>query len=199
MSPGSIPAHAGEPPLYPRPPPNKWVYPRPRGGTGRTPRWPPPRSGLSPPTRGNPNARTRATRRRRSIPAHAGEPTAADATSWATTVYPRPRGGTDDRRTSTPRRPGLSPPTRGNPIPRASPPRRRGSIPAHAGEPAERVEQKDSGTVYPRPRGGTLTRRRRMSHGDGLSPPTRGNLQRKRARDGPRRSIPAHAGEPPRR
>ena len=71
---GSIPAHAGEPPMGVVNPYNDKVYPRPRGGT--SPPFPAraqPR-GLSPPTRGNPSATPITPRFAGSIPAHAGEP-----------------------------------------------------------------------------------------------------------------------------
>ena len=52
--------------------------------------------------------------------------------------------------------------------------------------------------VYPRPRGGTSSSRSFALRSFGLSPPTRGNLRSKSGRGGELRSIPAHAGEPPR-
>ena len=70
----SIPAHAGEP--YPRAS-DLWrvsVYPRPRGGTARSPAPTRKGRGLSPPTRGNLHCAVCAINRLGSIPAHAGEP-----------------------------------------------------------------------------------------------------------------------------
>ena len=52
--------------------------------------------------------------------------------------------------------------------------------------------------VYPRPRGGTERLASIESKIDGLSPPTRGNLNRPLVGQVDLRSIPAHAGEPPR-
>ena len=72
------------------------------------------------------------------------------------------------------------------------------SIPAHAGEPAWRFVFPFSEKVYPRPRGGTA--RSDFIHPSrlGLSPPTRGNRMNALSYNDYQRSIPAHAGEPPR-
>ena len=114
---------------------------------------------------------------------------------WA--VYPRPRGGTAVLRPLIKPLRGLSPPTRGNPYERPHSVPVPGSIPAHAGEPAAAMSDGWRGRVYPRPRGGTRMQGTSTDAGFGLSPPTRGNLSAITvARDG-RRSIPAHAGEPP--
>ena len=219
----SIPAHAGEPDaeqvvvraqgVYPRPrggtPPPRagmaglsGVYPRPRGGTADGEHEPREVKGLSPPTRGNPIAPRRQPLARRSIPAHAGEPSRAIENPLGGKVYPRPRGGTvvvQSVRAPRAPPPGLSPPTRGNLKMRSQSIRVNRSIPAHAGEPATRPLSRRNRAVYPRPRGGTVDGRAGVLVGDGLSPPTRGNRE---AADPPRTaagSIPAHAGEPHRR
>ena len=70
----SIPAHAGEPRIPYRRQGERSVYPRPRGGTFFVLRLKGFRDGLSPPTRGNPESPPERPNRRRSIPAHAGEP-----------------------------------------------------------------------------------------------------------------------------
>ncbi len=71
---GSIPAHAGEPSGSDV----LWdvtaVYPRPRGGASVNAADPSSAVGLSPPTRGSPGQALEVPTRRRSIPAHAGEP-----------------------------------------------------------------------------------------------------------------------------
>ena len=135
LSPGSIPAHAGEPLPPPRTEMHTQVYPRPRGGTE-------PRQisrvysgGLSPPTRGNPACGRSLSRRPRSIPAHAGEPRQAVCGLQSDGVYPRPRGGTVRSPPSDYADWGLSPPTRGNPAQMNVLECMAGSIPAHAGEP----------------------------------------------------------------
>ena len=75
----------------------------------------------------------------------------------------------------------------------------RRSIPAHAGEPPAGRFRPCRPWVYPRPRGGTFCRSRRPAIRGGLSPPTRGNRGPAGDVDHHRRSIPAHAGEPPAR
>ena len=111
---GSIPAHAGEPFRRTSAPPAAWVYPRPRGGTQIGAARRAGVSGLSPPTRGNQGRSDTASRRFRSIPAHAGEPAAVRIEDRLRGVYPRPRGGTAPRRERSQSLTGLSPPTRGN-------------------------------------------------------------------------------------
>ena len=136
---GSIPARAGEPRRLVVGFGLGRVYPRPCGGTSQQTRLHRPLTGLSPPVRGNP-ARPRSDfRRRRSIPARAGEPARPKPGSCRSRVYPRPCGGTIDCRRAGLALWGLSPPTRGNPLPRHDGTRWMGSIPAHAGEPHEGV------------------------------------------------------------
>ena len=131
----SIPAHAGEPrPARARA--TGWrVYPRPRGGTAIWEVAAGTIAGLSPPTRGNRHPIPFRCRRSRSIPAHAGEPSAARYEIPRRPVYPRPRGGTRAGGKSAISSFGLSPPTRGNLAATVELPAGLGSIPAHAGEP----------------------------------------------------------------
>ena len=203
QTPGSIPAHAGEP----RRRAMRWrreeVYPRPRGGTR------PPRvagrgaRGLSPPTRGNQHTSLPDAPCAGSIPAHAGEPAAPSLSPRPSPVYPRPRGGTEENRVALLGGGGLSPPTRGNQ--RAynparmwrglSPPTRGNryrprrpasivrSIPAHAGEPRTLSWSSAPTWVYPRPRGGTDGNFRIARKLEGLSPPTRGNRMTSKRRN----------------
>ncbi len=193
---GSIPAHAGEP-RQPRTAESRFgVYPRPRGGTHTEDlEW---RTimGLSPPTRGNRRSESAVVARRRSIPAHAGEPPQREQRPTQREVYPRPRGGTGARPRRRVRGAGLSPPTRGNQSTPATKSPCRRSIPAHAGEPQRKRDGVQQRRVYPRPRGGTPNARRRSPPFEGLSPPTRGNRPLTVARPLSSGSIPAHAGEP---
>ena len=194
----SIPAHAGEPDAFGRKRGRRRVYPHPRGGTAfaRPPR--PRLRGLSPPTRGNPYRVLYGLVRKRSIPAHAGEPTTSHAARGRFAVYPRPRGGTATFVRALRVAAGLSPPTRGN---RGQPDRervRRGSIPAHAGEPSPVPQGEEGAAVYPRPRGGTSRALIRAQRALGLSPPTRGNPYAIPLTRWLGRSIPAHVGEPSR-
>ena len=173
---GSIPAHAGEPPLAKCCISFATVYPRPRGGTPSAANVQRGVRGLSPPTRGNP----------------CGSP----LPPRPPTVYPRPRGGTPPSERCIVIYLGLSPPTRGNHQPEFSHHWFVRSIPAHAGEPARALGAVPKARVYPRPRGGTRGRGRRGSCRYGLSPPTRGNLRPPTIRATRHGSIPAHAGEP---
>ncbi len=88
---------------------------------------------------------------------------------------------------------------RGNPDHRRSLLQRDGSIPAHAGEPRPRWPLSASTGVYPRACGGTSLSRAPCSPSPGLSPRMRGNLTSKSIPPILMGSIPAHAGEPPRR
>ena len=111
------------------------VYPRPRGGTPELLRQSDGAEGLSPPTRGNPIPPLTMLMRRRSIPAHAGEPLPPSRPARGRGVYPRPRGGTICWNESSRKTSGLSPPTRGNRDLKAAAKAAARSIPAHAGEP----------------------------------------------------------------
>ena len=172
------------------------VYPRPRGGTGQHQHNPVSRAGLSPPTRGNRRADGGGHVGRRSIPAHAGEPSPTRGGRMSPAVYPRPRGGTRRRGDGTTESSGLSPPTRGNLIVNGLTLILPRSIPAHAGEPYPDLAAPESAAVYPRPRGGTAHALTGARGRPGLSPPTRGNPANLPERQSCPRSIPAHAGEP---
>ena len=173
----SIPAHAGEPMDTGGLRNADAVYPRPRGGTTTAPVQSSAIEGLSPPTRGNRRRTLGGSARQRSIPAHAGEPSAEGGGSGRQTVYPRPRGGTWRWRLRFRPYAGLSPPTRGNLSPnRLRQPTVR-SIPAHAGEPRPLSGRSRRWGVYPRPRGGTTREVAMRLSRQGLSPPTRGNRQ----------------------
>ena len=111
----SIPAHAGEPAKQSPRSTASWVYPRPRGGTGKIAPAEELAGGLSPPTRGNQGGGTLRQWQARSIPAHAGEPIGRDQPARPDAVYPRPRGGTGGGVYRQAVIEGLSPPTRGNP------------------------------------------------------------------------------------
>ena len=113
---------------------------------------------------------------RRSIPAHAGEPTSGIGWCPAAGVYPRPRGGATGRKIVFWFCWGLSPPTRGSRSPASSFAFR--------------------SRVYPRPRGGAGYGAATGRVGGGLSPPTRGSLRYLCVFKQIHGSIPAHAGEP---
>ncbi len=113
---------------------------------------------------------------KRSIPAHAGEPTSRPKKPSRSGVYPRPRGGAWRHLCEAAVSGGLSPPTRGSHNPPVSSWIRLRSIPAHAGEPSRSASSLPPCSVYPRPRGGAQIA--------------------DVARILKERSIPAHAGEP---
>ena len=133
---GSIPAHAGEPTMGLGAVGSCSVYPRPRGGTAARGASLLDDNGLSPPTRGNPRARSWTNTSMRSIPAHAGEPAPTQSSRSRAPVYPRPRGGTIVVVGIDYAHRGLSPPTRGNLRIDFDTTGIEGSIPAHAGEPS---------------------------------------------------------------
>ena len=195
---GSIPACAGEPSQTLTIVEQFRVYPRVCGGTpgGLTnPHW---GHGLSPRVRGNRELNADLLRRIGSIPACAGEPTAAQSTFSAAEVYPRVCGGTQTRSFSISIERGLSPRVRGNLGCRGTGVLQSRSIPACAGEPRAACAPRLSNRVYPRVCGGTDLPDPLGAGYEGLSPRVRGN---RRCRMRPLiilGSIPACAGEPPR-
>ena len=174
------------------------VYPRVCGGTSANARLVSSSPGLSPRVRGNLPLEMRHLRWPGSIPACAGEPGSASARNHSRRVYPRVCGGTKCPSAGLPRRPGLSPRVRGNPIGDQAPRVSTGSIPACAGEPAVDQPRLDLHGVYPRVCGGTTRCRESRSRQWGLSPRVRGNRQCPQALQGACGSIPACAGEPAR-
>ena len=191
----SIPARAGEPRDEMADTDTITVYPRASGGTGRGGFAVQPNYGLSPRERGNLLDDGAQVRVKRSIPARAGEPTAAAVATATWTVYPRASGGTGVGANPPGGRHGLSPRERGN---LREPPRRDAgerSIPARAGEPRWATESSLRDTVYPRASGGTPFAWVTYAGHNGLSPRERGNPLRnislQRGAAGPQRtSIP---------
>ena len=172
------------------------VYPRLCGGTEdagtEEAQW----RGLSPLVRGNRNHMIHFHGRWRSIPACAGEPTPARATSAPAEVYPRLCGGTGAAPWLSVCQAGLSPLVRGNlqALDQVAGPLR--SIPACAGEPAGAIGAVVDGQVYPRLCGGTGSCGLPRPSARGLSPLVRGNRRHLPAYPGRVGSIPACAGEP---
>ena len=115
ISPGSIPACAGEPCSLKTLFGMSRVYPRVCGGTIVTSRIKAPGSGLSPRVRGNRPYLAERPGDPGSIPACAGEPGRAYASHTISGVYPRVCGGTCDGAIIAARQCGLSPRVRGNP------------------------------------------------------------------------------------
>ena len=139
-----------------------------------------------------------------SIPASAGEPPCTWTAARRSRVYPRECGGTWVVALVLTLGPGLSPRVRGNPLQVKENRIYSGSIPASAGEPGLPRPARSPAGVYPRecyPRecGGTIRESGRDPEQVGLSPRVRGNRGARRLRPSRSGSIPASAGEPPRR
>ena len=152
------------------------------------------RTGLSPRTRGSSVSGRGHLPRRRSIPAHAGEPSLSVSSYRPGGVYPRARGGAKMVTQKAPGPDGLSPRTRGSPSDCSGRIFAAGSIPAHAGEPSWPPSRRGRPRVYPRARGGAACWLVFYVVKEGLSPRTRGSRTHHIRRRLQRRSIPAHAG-----
>ena len=112
------------------------VYPRLRGGSLVAEMRARRNNGLSPPTRGIPDALSDAPVGRGSIPAYAGDPRILAIINPQHGVYPRLRGGSHPFCGAREYRRGLSPPTRGIPFFFRAIIASWRSIPAYAGDPA---------------------------------------------------------------
>ena len=146
--------------------------------------------------RGNPYRNGEARHMARSIPAYAGEPTAATPTATPFGVYPRVCGGTGDVARLSEMRQGLSPRMRGNRLAVDPSTASLRSIPAYAGEPTTLGPAPKPKRVYPRVCGGTVRNAGADASRKGLSPRMRGNRSFPLGMAGGHRSIPAYAGEP---
>ena len=140
---------------------------------------------------------TRVSARLSRFPAHAGM---APPVSWTVDIpkwFPRPRGDGPQHPLSTPRWPGVPPPTRGWPprlrtIGRSVP-----GSPAHAGmAPHQRRKYGDS-TGFPRPRGDGPALCSLKSRRAPVPPPTRGWPFAGGCEAGAGNGSPAHAGMAP--
>ena len=132
---GTIPAHAGSPPMMRRIKCRTWDYPRACGVTyGREIERKPSR-GLSPRMRGHLADDANAYIESRTIPAHAGSPTRCCIWQIYYWDYPRACGVTRPRDCPSPPTRGLSPRMRGHQTATVGANRRPGTIPAHAGSP----------------------------------------------------------------
>ena len=191
----SIPAWAGETPPGMRAPVASWVYPRVGGGNGWLAEQSAFSQGLSPRGRGKLEQRCGLMRRRRSIPAWAGE-TGGYGDEWEHLgVYPRVGGGNLSSLFSPIFKQGLSPRGRGKPQSSAFAMLTLRSIPAWAGETVISSKNPISLRVYPRVGGGNLRASRRQPRLGGLSPRGRGKPNCACEPPDVARSIPAWAGE----
>ena len=172
------------------------AYPRAGGGTRARPAPLTPTQGLSPRRRGNQPRRSCPGRRRRPIPAQAGEPICGTVARGPSRAYPRAGGGTTFRNCTSRMTEGLSPRRRGNRIRSAQGIAREGPIPAQAGEPRSCTTFSRPTKAYPRAGGGTAVMTPPPSSSGGLSPRRRGNRSTMTEWCTWRRPIPAQAGEP---
>ena len=158
-----------------------------------------PKSGSIPACAGEPSAAaaSAAARRSGSIPACAGEPTTNSAMPPPPAVYPRVCGGTASCPARAAAVSGLSPRVRGNHYAGVYYAAQRRSIPACAGEPDPGTGLAAARTVYPRVCGGTLSNWPTTPSARGLSPRVRGNRVGNPEQPDELGSIPACAGEPP--
>ena len=155
--------------------------------------------GLSPRVRGNPSPRAKRVACLGSIPACAGEPNEQHTNDPLSKVYPRVCGGTYFESNADRNSDGLSPRVRGNRMGHYLWGQWVRSIPACAGEPCSRRAMSALRAVYPRVCGGTELLANGHKPGWGLSPRVRGNPVSVGTRSQTGWSIPACAGEPPRR
>ena len=132
--PGSIPAHAGETPAPCPAPRTGWVDPRACGGNTCCAPKSRRNAGRSPRMRGKRAAMKRSRALKGSIPAHAGETTAAQVGRVAREVDPRACGGNESETACALAEVGRSPRMRGKRNSHKPAAARLGSIPAHAGE-----------------------------------------------------------------
>ena len=191
----SIPAWAGETRSAAAGRAEDWVYPRVGGGNGVVVGFALRDEGLSPRGRGKRPVSAWARKRRRSIPAWAGETMRGAFGGIGAEVYPRVGGGNVADQAVVIASGGLSPRGRGK---RAGPNQGKiqgRSIPAWAGETGKALGVACRWWVYPRVGGGNAAMNDQLQDHRGLSPRGRGKplaLPRFVRRH---RSIPAWAGE----
>ena len=170
----SIPACAGEALRHRHRRPPAEVYPRVCGGSNMFRFLTPAECGLSPRVRGKHPSTPNTMKKKRSIPACAGEAPPSWTSTPAAAVYPRVCGGSFQLNSAAAWGEGLSPRVRGkhhSPGPRPGPP---GSIPACAGEAFQGWWLYALVGVYPRVCGGSGRAFVRRGLPEGLSPRVRG-------------------------
>ena len=211
----SIPASAGEARRAARTITAWTVDPRERGGSPTSPISGASRGGRSPRARGKRNLHAGAWRRKRSIPASAGEARPRLGRSTRSQVDPRERGGShsaqfgefqpvvDPRERggsvacwgTDPNDGGRSPRARGKHGPGLAADAAGGSIPASAGEAGDDPQDAFYVEVDPRERGGSQPSSAQPAYWLGRSPRARGKRSLLDCQAMPEGSIPASAGE----
>ena len=195
---GSIPARAGEPRRSDAGSRPTRVYPCSRRGTSVSSFPLALIAGLSLLAQGNRRQQRVSPRRRRSIPARAGEPRNITRVRWLMWVYPCSRRGTGDALCRYRTAQGLSLLAQGNPERQQDERQFLGSIPARAGEPVRCRSMPGHTEVYPCSRRGTPGSMVYELLNEGLSLLAQGNLYRHDNYVSGSGSIPARAGEPSR-
>ena len=132
---------------------------------------------------------------RGTIPAHAGKTQSMWSGRMLAGDYPRSRGENGSTQTTAHDIAGLSPLTRGKPVPVPVFVGGGGTIPAHAGKTAPSRPTDAPGRDYPRSRGENCRVMWGAGGAGGLSPLTRGKLNRIIPRLIHSGTIPAHAGK----
>ena len=193
---GSIPVHTGKPSACWQIDRHTRVYPRTHGETCDAFEVVLKNHGLSPYTRGNPRSSSQMTPWKRSIPVHTGKPRPTAQTSIFTRVYPRTHGETRYAGGYIDSLSGLSPYTRGNPVPANASGISARSIPVHTGKPNKHRVFICHVVVYPRTHGETGNALGFQPGCPGLSPYTRGNPISSCTIRHNQRSIPVHTGKP---
>ena len=171
---GSIPASAGNPDGSRPPIVRAWVHPRERGESHVAVPGVPAAVGPSPRARGILARDELIQRRRRSIPASAGNPCRRRRSLRTCRVHPRERGESFRATRRVTRIRGPSPRARGIPSTGAPPRRAAGSIPASAGNPVTAIIMVIISPVHPRERGESRRAGLQTWGGTGPSPRARG-------------------------
>ena len=196
LSPGPIPARAGQPRGCPLVLVLRGAYPRTSGATLHVGSLRVVMQGLSPHERGNRRLLHRAILEQGPIPARAGQPRVFSTPSSPDRAYPRTSGATFQMSLGLSRIQGLSPHERGNPAAARFAIACVGPIPARAGQPDNLSMASGPMGAYPRTSGATLRAPSNIRYAWGLSPHERGNLvvvHWPAVQLGP---IPARAGQP---
>jgi len=175
---GSIPASAGETSVRCPRSCSIRVHPRECGGNAYRNACSGNGMGPSPRVRGKQNARPKMKTLSGSIPASAGETSAARPNASKPGVHPRECGGNAPRSCRPENGSGPSPRVRGKPWGEPRPPRRTGSIPASAGETVRECQPPRWGEVHPRECGGNRVDGPGRGRGEGPSPRVRGKHPR---------------------
>ena len=191
----SIPAYAGETSNAVSDSKTMTVDPRVCGGNPRSACKSCVSAGRSPRMRGKLIEVGDSVRKRRSIPAYAGETRRAVRQGLEQGVDPRVCGGNPRRRPARSRAVGRSPRMRGKRCAHGAGLHRSGSIPAYAGETHDQQEPSDLLRVDPRVCGGNGRNLGELLAHHGRSPRMRGKRATQRCCPARARSIPAYAGE----